>query len=141
MKLGEIKAQALMLMGVNNSLNISWGDIDTYKDDPSYATYIHAMNGAINRCMSRMYIAGALSLEPLNIEQDSDEATEMTAFAKDMTNTLADMMPLYVVGDVFAMEEPSVAQNMRNEFEALLEEYLKKRAFTAQDKVDIVYGV
>jgi hypothetical protein len=141
MTLGEIKAQALMLMGVNNSLNISWGDIDTYKDDPSYATYIHAMNGAINRCMKRMYIAGALSLEPLNVEQDSDEATEMTEFAKDMTNTLADMIPLYVVGDVFAMEEPSVAENRRNEFEMLLEEYVNKRTFPAQDKVEIIYGV
>jgi hypothetical protein len=99
------------------------------------------MNGAINRCMKRMYIAGALSVEPLNIEQDSDEATEMTAFAEDMTNTLADMIPLYVVGDVFAMEEASMAQSMRNEFESLLEEYLNKRAFPAQDKVDIVYGV
>lgn len=141
MRLGEIKAQALMLMGVNNGLNISWSDIDTYKDDSSYATYIHAMNGAINRCMNRMYIAGALSASPSNVMSTSLEMTSMTEFSSDMTDTLAGMIPLYVVGDVFAMEEPSVAQNMRNEFEQLLDEYVKYRAFPAQESIEIVYEV
>lgn len=140
MKLGEIKAQALMLMGVNNSLNITWSDIDTYKDDPSYSTYIHAMNGAINRCLKRLYVVGALEAEPLSVQSDSAESTEMTEFASSITETLTDMIPLYVVGDVFAMEEPSVSQNRRNEFETLLEEYLNKM-IPAQSEVEIVYGV
>lgn len=141
MKLGEIKAQALMLMGVNNSLNISAGDIVTYKDDPSYGTYINAMNGSITRCLKRLYIAGAVSEEPKSVTNYDEETTEMTEYASDITDTLAELIPLYVVGDVFAMEEPSVAENRRNEFEALLEEYLNKRAFPTQDKVEIIYGV
>ena len=141
MKLGEIKAQALMLMGVNNSLNITWSDIDSYKDDPSYSTYIHAMNGAINRCLKRLYVVDVLELEPLSVQSGSAESTEMTEFASDITETLSNMIPLYVVGDVFAMEEPSVAETKRNEFEALLEDYLNKRAFPAQDNVEIVYEV
>lgn len=141
MKIGEIKAQALMLMGVNNSLNITWAEIDSYKEDPTYATYIYAMGGAISRCLKRLYTAGALNEQPTSILSSEDETQEITAFAPDITDTLADMIPLYVVGDVYAVEEPSVAQNKRNEFEALLEEYLNRRAFPAQDKVDIVYGV
>lgn len=141
MTLGEIKAQALMLMGVNNSLYITGTDIDGYKEDPSYATYIHAMNGSISRCLKRLYVVGALSEEPNGINPDSEETTEMTEFASGLTDTMADMIPLYVVGDVFAMEEPSVAENRRNEFEQVLEEYMNKRAYPAQDKVEIIYGV
>lgn len=141
MRLGEIKAQALMLMGVNNNLDITWSDIEGYKDDPSYATYIFAMNGSINRCLRRLYVAGAVKESPTSISPTDEEATEITAFASDINDTLAEIIPLYVVGDVFAMEEPSVAENRRNEFEALLEEYLNKVAFSAQDKVDIIYGV
>lgn len=141
MVLGEIKAQALMLMGVNNSLNISAGDIVTYKDDPSYGTYINAMNGSINRCLKRLYIVGALGKEPTSVTNSDEETTKMTEYASDITDTLAELIPLYVVGDVFAMEESSAAENRRNEFEALLEEYMNKRAFPAQDKVEIIYGV
>jgi hypothetical protein len=141
MVLGEIKAQALMLMGVNNSLNISAGDIDGYKEDPSYGTYINAMNGSINRCLKRLYIVGAVGEEPKSVKNEDAESTKMTEFANDITDTLAELIPLYVVGDVFAMEEPSVAENRRNEFEMLLEEYVNKRTFPAQDKVEIIYGV
>jgi hypothetical protein len=141
MVLGEIKAQALMLMGVNNSLNISAGDIVTYKDDPSYGTYINAMNGSITRCLKRLHIAGAVDKEPKSVPKEAEETTEMTEYASDITDTLAELIPLYVVGDVFAMEEPSVAENRRNEFEMLLEEYVNKRTFPAQDKVEIIYGV
>lgn len=136
MVLGEIKAQALMLMGIGGALNITWSDINSYKNDTSYAPYIHAMNGAINRCFSRLYTVGAVDEEIPSVSADTVEYTEIP-----IHDSLAQLIPLYVVGDVFAMEEPSVAQNKRNEFEALLEDYLKKRAFPTNDTVEIIYGV
>jgi hypothetical protein len=137
MKLGEIKAEALMLMGVNNSLNISWSDIQTYKEDPTYGTYIYGMTGAINRCLSRMYVLGALQSKPAIITNTMDESAEI-----EIEDVLAQMVPLYVVGEVFALDEPSVAQNKRNEFEQALEEYIQKQAYAdvQNDKVEIVYG-
>lgn len=125
--IGELKAQALMLMGINNALNISSGDIEGLKDDPTYGTYIHGMNGAINRCLSRMYTVGALEQEPALVTNLANETDTIVAFAPDITKTLANLIPLYIVGDVFALDEPSVAQNMRNEFEQALNDYVIKR--------------
>ena len=141
MKIGEIKAQALMLMGVNNTLDITWSDIEGYKEDPTYATYIYAMTGSINRCLKRLYMAGALEREPFSIQTGTTESEEISGFAPDISDAIAEMIPLYVVGDIYALEEPSVAQNKRNEFEALLEEYMNKRSHVAQDEIDVIYGV
>ena len=140
MKIGEIKAEALMIMGINNNANISWTDIESYKEDPTYNTYVHAMVGAINRCLLRFYIVGAIEAKPLSVSTETGEITEITEFSEDVDDILANMIPLYVVGDVFALDEPSVAQNKRNEFEELLAEYIIKRAYPLQDQVDIVYG-
>lgn len=136
MKLGEIKAQAMMLMGIGGGVPISYGDIDGYKQDPSYAPYIHAMNGAVNRCLSRLYVVGAIQEEHSPVDVGTDEGYEMS-----VPERLAQLIPLYVVGDVFALEEPSVAQNKRNEFESSLEDYMNKCAFQKQNAVEIVYGV
>lgn len=118
--IGELKAQALMLMGINNALNISSGDIDGLKDDPTYGTYVNGMNGAINRCLSRMYMVDALAKEPKILTNGSDEGDSISVYAKDITASLANLIPLYIVGDVFALDEPSLAQNKRNEFEQAL---------------------
>lgn len=141
MKIGEIKAEALMIMGINNGSNISWGDVSGLAKNPTYSTYIFAMCGAINRCLKRLYTAGALNVPPTNISSSESESKEIEAFAQGITATLADMIPLYVVGDVFALDEPDVAQNKRNEFEALLEEYLNKKAFDEQPEIDVMYEV
>ena len=139
MNIGEIKAEALMIMGVNNGNNIDWSDIQGLKNNPTYSTYIFAMNGAINRCLKRLYTAGALEREPSKILPSYPESDALESFASDISATLADMIPLYVVGDVFALDEPDVAQNKRNEFEALLEEYMNKRAFVEQTEIDVMY--
>lgn len=140
MKIGEIKAEALMLMGVNSNGTISWTDVVSYKDDPTYSTYVSAMVGAINRCLSRFYVVGAIDTKPLQVSVETDESTEITALVEGIDNILANMIPLYVVGDVFALDEASLAQAKRNEFEESLAEYMLKRAYPCQDQVDIVYG-
>lgn len=123
--IGELKAQALMLMGINNALNISSGDIEGLKDDPTYGTYIYAMNGAINRCLGRMYTLGVLEEEPKMLTESSLESDTISVYAEDITSTLTNLIPLYIVGDVFALDEPSLAQNKRNEFEQALEQNSK----------------
>ena len=131
--IGELKAQALLLMGVNNARGISGGEIDALKDDPTYGTYIFGMNGAINRCLSRMYMVGALSEPPIQVENGADETSDVTEYAKDITLPLANLIPLYIVGDVFALDEPSVAQNRRNEFEDSL------ASISSSGEVTLVY--
>ena len=118
--IGELKAQALMLMGINNAFNISSGDIEGLKDNPTYGAYIYGMNGAINRCLGRMYMVGALSDEPEFLTEDAEESHSISVYAKNITAPLASLIPLYIVSDVFALDEPSFAQNKRNEFEQAL---------------------
>lgn len=136
MKLGDIKAQALMLMGVGGGTEITWADLKTYKQDPAYAPYIHAMNASINRCFSRMSTAGAFSGKMFLTDDFTDE-TDV-----GVHDYLAVLIPLYIVGDVFAMEEPSVAQNKRNEFEEALQAYMDNEfAKSGSGAVEIAYEV
>jgi hypothetical protein len=139
--IGALKAEALKMMGVNNALNISELDIDSLKNDPTYGTYIYAMTGAINRCLGRMYTAGALEIEPTQAETNTGELKDISSLAEDITRTLANLIPLYIVGDVFALDEPSVAQNKRNEFEQALDEYVLKKAYNNANtsEIELVY--
>ena len=129
------------MMGVNNAMNISEGDIDSLKNDPTYGTYIYAMTGAINRCLGRMYTVGALGKEPTQTRINTNELNDISLLAEDITLTLANLIPLYIVGDVFALDEPSVAQNKRNEFEQALDEYVVKKAYNNANtsEMELVY--
>ena len=138
--LGALKAEALKMMGINNAMNISEGDIFSLKNDPTYGTYIYAMTGAINRCLGRMYTVGALEKEPTQTRTNTSETDDISIYAEDITLTLANLIPLYIVGDVFALDEPSVAQNKRNEFEQALDEYVVKKAYNANtSEMELVY--
>ena len=52
MKLGEIKLEALRLMFTNVNEDLIIEQIDNYKDDESYGSYLANMPGSINRCFS-----------------------------------------------------------------------------------------
>lgn len=148
--IGELKAQALKLMGINNALDISEGDIADLQNDPTYGTYLFGMNGAINRCLGRMYVLGALQVETTRIApkawtegevSKTENNEDISIYAKDINPTLAELIPLYIVSDVFALDEPSVAQNRRNEFEQALEDYVAKSRNTNVEtsEVELVY--
>lgn len=137
MTVGEIKAEALKLMVANETLDITGGDIVAYKQNPAYASYLYAMVGAINRAFDRLYILGAVNEEIEPITASTDESTDLNA-TRGVSNVLLRLIPLYVVGDVYAMDEPQVAANMRNQFEANVEEYLKIPS-KQQQSVNIVY--
>lgn len=140
MKLGEVKAEALMKMGINNVMNISYGDIEGLKENPTYSTYLHAMVGSINRCMDRFYVKRAITVKPTTaVLSESNEATEMSEFG--VNDTLARLIPLYIVGDVFAIDEPSIAANNRNEFESALEEYVLRMEHENEHELEVIYGV
>ena len=145
--IGELKAQALKLMGINNAMNISDAEISGLLNNPTYSTYLYAMNSAINRCLGRMYTVGALEEEPAEIRGENitvggvvltENVQPISAYAEDITLTLANLIPLYIVGDVFALDEPSVAQNRRNEFEQALEDYVNKRMQNTSE-ITLVY--
>lgn len=137
MLLGDVKAEALKLMGLNNELNITYLNISGYKADPTYASYLHSMVGAINRAFDRLYILGAID-SSVEINDTTPETFDLTEIG--INNVFARMLPLFIVGDVFAIEEPNFAASQRNQFETMVEEYMNAPQFQ-QDSVDIVYGV
>lgn len=137
MKLGDIKAEALKIIGINQQMDITYLDVLNLKLDPTYATYLFSMVGAINRALDRLYVKEAID-EPVSVTVETMEDTEMSDLG--VNDVLARMIPLYVVGDVFATEEPSFAAEKRNEFESALEEYLHAQRFQ-QERVEIVHEV
>lgn len=137
MTVGGIKAEALKLMVANETLDITDIDITVYKQNPAYASYIYAMTGAINRAFDRLYILGAVDEEIAPITVYTPETTDLIETRK-VSGILLRLIPLFVVGDVYAMDEPAVAANMRNQFEVSVEEYLKIQS-RQQQIVDVVY--
>ena len=117
MLLGEIKAEALTLMGIN-TLNASYPDIDNLKSHPTYSGYLYAMVGAINRALDRFVTVGAID--------DGERITHKTSETNELgiDDALARIIPYYIVGEVFAIDEPNVSANCRSMFEQLLEEYV-----------------
>ena len=140
MTLGKIKAEALRIMVANAELDVSELDIASYKQNPAYASYIFAMTGAINRAFDRLYILGAVDKEILPVSVYTSETADLSA-TRDVPNILLRLIPLFVVGDVYATDEPNMAASCRNQFEANVEEYVKMRKHTPQTSVDVVYEV
>ena len=138
MLLGEVKAEALKLVVTSTQMNISYLDIDGLKNNPTYAGYLYAMNGSINRALDRFWVVGVIPEEIPAITAETSEITDL----KDLgvKDVLARMIPLYIVGDIVANEMPNIAQDKRNEFEHSLEEYLSSKPFQ-QEKVETIYSV
>jgi hypothetical protein len=137
MTLGEIKAEALKIMVANAELDITGLDITAYKNNPAYASYVYAMTGAINRAFDRLYIMGALK-EEVFVTVYTPETTDLH-IEKGVPNILLRMIPLFVVGDIYATDEPNMAASCRNQFEENVEEYLKMQN-QQQEIVEVVYG-
>ena len=60
MKISEIKIEALKLMFVGGSQVLLPENLYIYKNDESFGFYLVRMNGAINRCFSRLEAMGVL---------------------------------------------------------------------------------
>jgi hypothetical protein len=140
MTLGEIKAEALKIMVANAEFDVNELDIGMYKQNPAYASYIYAMTGAVNRAFDRLYILGAVDEEILPVSVYTEETADLNA-TRGVPNVLLRMIPLFVVGDVYATDEPNMAASCRNQFEANVEEYVKRFRYTSQDSVEVAYEV
>lgn len=139
MLLGEVKAEALRIMNVNPNMQISYLDIDGLKNDPTYVGYLSAMPGAINRAFDRFFAQGVLKEEVQGVDVNTKETVDLKE-TYGISEALCRMIPLFVVGDVFAMDEPSVAAANRNLFEMSLEEY-KNGQRNQQTQVETIYRV
>lgn len=117
MYLGDIKAEALTLMGIN-TLNASYPDIDALKTNPTYQGFLFSMVGAINRALDRFLIVGAIDHAPV-IDHQTLESEDIA-----IDSALARIIPYYIVGEIYALDEPNIAANCRNIFEQSLEEYV-----------------
>ena len=60
MKLGDIKAEALNLMSIIGYMGADNTNIDTFYNDDTARSYLYAMNGSLNRAMTRLYNEGKL---------------------------------------------------------------------------------
>ena len=60
MNLGEIKLEALKLMGVDFVVDYAVSDLADLYSDEAYRDYLVAMPGAVNRCFSNLEARGAL---------------------------------------------------------------------------------
>ena len=138
MLLGDVKAEALKIMKINTFMNISYLDIDGLKGDSTYTGYLYAMNGAINRAFDRFYIKEAIDAPVAAVTVDTPETLDLQDVG--INDVLARMIPLFIVGDVFAMDEPEIAAQQRNLFETSLEEYLGPQRFQ-QTQVETIYEV
>lgn len=140
MTLGEIKAEALKIMVANAEFDVNELDIGMYKQNPAYSSYIYAMTGAVNRAFDRLYILGAVDEEILPVSVYTEETADLNA-TRGVPNVLLRMIPLFVVGDIYATDEPNMAASCRNQFEANVEEYVKRFRYTSQDSVEVAYEV
>lgn len=63
MKYGDIKIEALKLMFINMSDDITVDKLDTYAQDDTYSGYLVNMPGSVNRCFSVLESRGVLPPE------------------------------------------------------------------------------
>ena len=71
MTYGEIKIEALKLMFVNYSFDMSVEDIEKMKTDESYGSYLVNMDGAINRALDRIENACVVPVKKYAIVDDN----------------------------------------------------------------------
>lgn len=138
MLLGDIKAEALKLMQVNQNENISYLDLDSLKRDSSVAAFIFAMPGAINRAFDRLYVLEAMEENIPQITNKTPETYDLSEIG--VPSILLRMIPFFVVGEIYATDEPALASSCRNQFEASVEEFMRMQK-RQQTQVEIVYGV
>ncbi len=87
MKLGEIKAEAINLMGLLTGQSVDYTNIDTLLNDDTFASYLHAMNGSLNRALVRLYEAGLLGeaskiIESNDIGIDGYDVSQIEDYGK-----------------------------------------------------------
>ena len=117
MRVGDIKAEALKMTGVNGGMDITYLDINGLQDDETYAAYLILMNGAINRAIDRFVSRGVLKAEDaVYVDSTTQPADEM-----DIPDNLARIIPYYVKSEVIANDEPDSAAYAMSMFESLLE--------------------
>lgn len=117
MRVGDIKAEALKMTGVNGGMNITYLDINGLQNDETYAAYLILMDGAINRAVDRFVSRGVLKAEEaVYVDGTTQPADEMA-----IPDNLARIIPYYVKGEVMANDEPDSAAYAMSMFESLLE--------------------
>lgn len=117
MRVGDIKAEALKMTGVNGGMDITYLDINGLQDDETYAAYLILMNGAINRAIDRFVSRGVLKAEDAVYVDSTTQPADETG----IPDNLARLIPYYVKGEVMANDEPDSAAYAMSMFESLLE--------------------
>ena len=124
MKIGEIKIQALVLIFPSADLEYEEESINeavfALKQSPSYGSYISASVGSINRALA--VIESRLGIAPL------DKITHLTPndTVLDLQESIAQIIPYFIKGDLLLSESPSEAEQAFKLFEELLDKAFVK---------------
>ncbi len=136
MLLGDIKAEALKIMGLPGAMNVSYLDVGPLKNDPTYALYLYAMPGAINRAIDRFVVKEVIVRPKEYVTINTPETKDFNELGID--DMLCRMLPYFIVGEIYSNDEPVIAANNRNTFEGLLEEYAE-HIRERQEQVEVIY--
>ena len=125
MKIGEIKIEALALIFPSAELEY---DSDTLtdtlfalKENPSYAPYLTASVGAINRAL-------AVIFSRLGIETEKITHTTSAQHELDISESVAQIIPYYVKADLLQAESPDESKAALEHFNSLLDRCSTKQS-------------
>lgn len=136
MTVGEIYIEALRLMFATGAERLTVEDLPRLSTDGQYADYILSMPGSLNRCLSDMENKHALRecCMPLEgpgqvaevVRPELDRVTVETPpeTVVGVPERLAALIPYYIVGDLYRHEDPALAAESRNWYEAGMEQAL-----------------
>ena len=136
MTVGEIYIETLRLMFATGAERLTVEDLPRLSTDGQYADYILSMPGSMNRCLSDMENKNALRgiLTPIDgsgqgqvMEVSRPELDRVTVETPPETvvgvpERLAALIPYYMVGDLYRHEDPALAAESRNWYEAGMEQ-------------------
>lgn len=138
MTLGEVKIEALRVMGVNLSEDLSEYNIDELLATDKYRSYLVNMEGAINRCFSILFRRGLIQ-KRVRVSECGKDGIELSELG--ISDDLAELIPLYIKSELFVTDDYNLAMQALARFEALLAEVMSEKGRRQERVADVMGGL
>lgn len=136
MTLGEIKVEALRVIGANLSEDLSAESMDELLKTEKYRSYLVNMVGPINRCLSILLRRGMLD-KPIRVSGGDNDSLELSELG--LSDELAELIPFYIKYELCGADDPDLAAQAFALFERLLGEVMAHNG-KRQERVEDVMG-
>ncbi len=136
MTLGEIKVEALRVIGVNLSEDLSEQNMDELLETEKYRSYLVNMVGPINRCLSIFLRRGVIE-KPIRVGLGAKDSLELEALG--LSEELSELVPFYIKYELCGMDDPDLAAQAFAFFERSLGEIMAHSG-KRQERVSDVMG-